>query len=199
MEDISTIKREFRTEMARRKRAIPISEATIYAEQLFSQFEKWELYQNAHTILLYYSLPDELPTHAFIQKSSPSKTILLPAIANNNLELRIYEDSNSLQIGAYHIAEPIGKPYTDYDTIDLCLIPGVAFDKKGIRLGRGKGYYDRFLPLLQAPKVGIGYDCQLIEDVLPEEPHDIRMDYLFTEARFLQIKPSIKKDMKINK
>ena len=179
--------------MARRKRAISISEATIYAEQLFSQLKKWELYQNARTILLYYSLPDELPTHTFLQESSSSKTILLPAIATNNLELRIYKGPDSLRVGTYHIAEPIGKPYTDYGTIDLCLIPGVAFDKKGIRLGRGKGYYDRFLPLLQAPKVGIGYDCQLIDDVLPEESHDIRMDYLFTEARFLQINSIVKK------
>ena len=67
------------------------------------------------------------------------------------------------------------------------VVPGVAFDRKGKRLGRGKGFYDRFLKSTNATKVGVGYEFQLIDEV-PSEPHDISMDIIVTQKTTIIIK-----------
>jgi 5-formyltetrahydrofolate cyclo-ligase len=82
--------------------------------------------------------------------------------------------------GIYGIAEPTGEIFTDYAAIDFIVVPGVAFDAKGNRLGRGKGYYDRLLPRIpSAYKAGICFPFQLVEEV-PAESFDIRMDIIIT-------------------
>lgn len=133
------------------------------------------MFQSAHTILLYHSLQDEVHTHDFIEKWSKSKRIVLPVVIEDELELRSYSSPNDLAIGAYGILEPTGTPFHDYDSIDLAIIPGVAFDTAGCRLGRGKGYYDRLLPKLTAHKIGVCFPFQFVDEV-PAEELDIRMD-----------------------
>lgn len=97
----------------------------------------------------------------------------------DDLELRFYTGSQDLVTGSYNIGEPVGERFTDYAAIDLAVIPGVAFDLAGNRLGRGKGYYDRLLPLLPAFKAGICFPYQLVEEV-PAESFDICMDTVIT-------------------
>ena len=101
----------------------------------------------AKTIMAYYSLPDEVNTHSLIDDLvSEGKTVLLPKVMGvDTMELRRYTGRDDWQEGVYHILEPVGKPFTDYAAIDLILVPGLAFDAAGHRLGRGSGYYDRFL------------------------------------------------------
>ena len=134
-------------------------------------------WQAARTVLLYHSLPDEVDTHDFIRRWSRSKRILLPVVRGTDLELRLYAGDSCLAQGAFHINEPTGEAFTDYTAIDLAVVPGVAFDRLGNRLGRGKGYYDRLLPRLPAtcPKIGLCFPCQLL-DRIPSEAHDVRMD-----------------------
>ena len=82
--------------------------------------------------------------------------------------------------GVYGIEEPTGEAFTDYAAIDFIVVPGVAFDAKGNRLGRGKGYYDRLLPRIPtAYKAGICFPFQLVEEV-PAESFDVRMDIIIT-------------------
>ncbi len=127
-------------------------------------------------MLLYHSLPDEVDTHALIRRWAGRKRILLPVVVGDDLELRLYAGDDRLAPGAFHIEEPRGEPFTDYAGIDLAVIPGVAFDRAGNRLGRGKGYYDRLLPrLADTYKIGLCYPFQLA-DSLPAEAHDVRMD-----------------------
>ena len=131
--------------------------------------------------MFYHSMKDEVQTHAFIEKWSRSKKIILPVVTGDELELRVYTGPQDLAIGSYGIAEPTGAPFTDYDTIDLAVIPGVAFDRYGHRLGRRQ----RILrpvdsPQIPAPKVGICFPFQLIEEV-PAEAFDIRMDTIIAQ------------------
>lgn len=143
---------------------------------MLSRLEAHPAFRQAHTILLYHSLPDEVNTHDFIRKWSAQKQILLPVVIGNDLELRRYTNPQDLKKGAYGIEEPVGEPFTDYASIDLAIIPGVAFDAQGNRLGRGKGYYDRLLPRLpHTYKIGICFPFQLLEEV-PTEALDVRMD-----------------------
>lgn len=143
---------------------------------ILAALEDHPAFRSAQTVLLYHSLPDEVDTHPFIRKWSGKKRILLPVVQGEELELRIYKGEETLVTGAYGIGEPTGETFTDYAAIDLVLVPGVAFDRKGNRLGRGKGYYDRLLPHLPAArKIGICFPFQIVEEV-PAESFDIRMD-----------------------
>lgn len=108
---------------------------------------------------------------------STGKTILLPRVTSEtDMELRLYTGPDDLSCGAFGIMEPCGALFTDYSRIDLAVIPGMAFDRHGHRLGRGRGYYDRFLPLLpRAYKIGVCFPFQLV-DAVPTDPTDVIMD-----------------------
>lgn len=128
------------------------------------------------TILLYHSLPDEIDTHTLIPTLlSIGKTVLLPTIVDDDLELHQYIDEIALsQSSTFGIQESTGPLFTDYSKIDLAIIPGMAFTPTGNRLGRGKGYYDRLLPHLQCPLIGLAFPFQIV-DYIPCEEHDISM------------------------
>ena len=148
--------------------------------KVLAALEAHPAFRAANTILLYHSLKDEVDTHAFIRKWSKEKRILLPVVVGDDLELRIYSGPEDMATGSYGIEEPTGEVFTDLAAIDFIAVPGVAFDSKGNRLGRGKGYYDRLLPRIpSAFKAGICFPFQLVEEV-PAESHDIRMDIIIT-------------------
>lgn len=151
-----------------------------HSAKILAALEAHPAFRAAKTVLLYYSLKDEVDTHAFVRKWSNQKQILLPVVVGDDLELRLYTGPEGMQISSYGIEEPVGEAFTDYDSIDLIVVPGVAFDQKGNRLGRGKGYYDRLLPQIpSAYKAGICFPFQLVEEV-PAEPHDVCMDIIIT-------------------
>ena len=134
----------------------------------------------AKTVLLYHSLSDEVNTHQFIEEWCLKKQLLLPVVVGEELELRLFQNMNELKIGSFGIAEPTGPLFTDYAKIDFVAVPGMAFDRNGHRLGRGKGYYDRLLPkLTNAYKAGICFPYQVVDQV-PVEPTDITMDGIIT-------------------
>lgn len=132
----------------------------------------------AQTILLYFSLPDEVDTHSLVEDlHQMGKTILLPrVVGDGEMEIRLYEGRASVAEGAFHILEPEGSLFSDYRAIELAVVPGMSFDAEGNRLGRGKGYYDRFLAQVPSMyKIGMCFDFQKVDHV-PCEPTDIRMD-----------------------
>lgn len=137
----------------------------------------------ARTVMLYHSLPDEVDTCRLLAElpltsaDFSGKTILLPRVTGEtDMELRVYTGPDDTTRGAFGIMEPSGALFTDYSQITLAVVPGMAFDSRGHRLGRGKGYYDRFLPLLpQAYKIGVCFPFQLV-DTVPTELTDVVMD-----------------------
>ena len=136
------------------------------------------LLAEAHTIMAYYSLSDEVCTHQLLDELvADGKTVLLPKVVDaENMELHCYTDRNDLEEGAFHIMEPVGALFTDLASIDVILVPGVAFDAQGHRLGRGKGYYDRFLCRVPGVRlVGLCFDFQKVEEV-PADAFDIPVD-----------------------
>lgn len=134
--------------------------------------------KSAGTLLVYHSLDDEVNTHHLLdQLVAQGKRVLLPAvISDTEMELRCYEGPADLEGGFFNIMEPVGRVFTDYDAIEVAVVPGMAFDSRGHRLGRGKGYYDRLLPRLKnAYKIGICFGFQFVPGV-PADEHDIMMD-----------------------
>jgi 5-formyltetrahydrofolate cyclo-ligase len=170
---MNELKSLLRKQMADEKRRHPAGERAVLSAALWEEIVGHPLFAGAHTLLLYYSLPDEVDTHAFVERchSQLGKRVLLPVVVGDDLELRVYEGRDSLREGAFHILEPTGPVFHAYQEIDLALVPGVSFDREGHRLGRGRGYYDRLLPRLACPTIGICFGFQMSPSI-PVEPHD---------------------------
>ncbi|MBR8707982.1 5-formyltetrahydrofolate cyclo-ligase [Bacteroides pyogenes] len=170
-------KKELRKQIALKKAGYSTAALNLLSAEILNRLEELSVFQEAHTVLLYHSLKDEVNTHAFIEKWADKKKILLPVVAGENLELHAYTGPKDLRTGSYGISEPTGELFTAYETIDVAIIPGVAFDVNNHRLGRGKGYYDRLLPHIPAFKIGLCFPFQIIEDI-PTEKTDISMDMI---------------------
>ena len=172
MNEKTLLRQQIRAE----KRLHPSSELQQWSRQAANRLEQHPKFISADTILLYASLPDEVDTRDLIDRWHKQKRILLPKVCGDELTLHIYTGPDCLQTGAFGINEPTGKTFNDYDKISLAVVPGMAFDSRGHRLGRGKGYYDRLLPLLKnAYKIGICFGFQFVPGV-PADEHDIMMD-----------------------
>ena len=145
---------------------------------LWASVERCEAFKAAGRVLLYHSLPDEVPTAEFIRKWHGVKQIVLPLVVGDSLVLKEY-DPAKMREGYRGIMEPCPDA-RDIDPleIDFAIIPGVAFDAEGHRLGRGKGFYDRLLPRLRCPKAGVAFNCQMFSDI-PVESHDRSVDMVF--------------------
>ncbi len=174
-------KQELRKIIAQNKKSCSKEQLQEWSFSLLKKLEDHPAFCHAHTLLLYYSLPDEVQTHEFIEKWKEEKDIILPVVVGDGLlELRRYKGKQDLAVGAYGILEPAGEAFVNFDTIDLAIIPGMAFDAEGNRLGRGKGFYDRLLPKLKATKIGICFGFQVAAH-LPIDPYDFPMDEVYTE------------------
>ena len=144
------------------------------SEKIMERLEHHPYFTKAHTVMLYNALPDEVQTQAFLEKWRFEKTLILPTVVGDDIVPVEYAADTRCAKGEFNIMEPQNAPYTG--SFDLIVVPGVAFDGRGNRLGRGRGYYDRFLSKHpNVPRIGICFNFQKVDDV-PAEPFDIRMD-----------------------
>lgn len=157
------------------------------AAAVFRQLEQTAAFVMADHILMYHSLPDEVYTHEFLRKWGDRKKFFLPRVNGVNLEILPY-DEQRLELGSFHIEEPTGENTVEPESIELIVVPAVAFDRKGGRLGRGKGFYDRLLAGTKATTIGVGYDFQLIDEV-PVEEHDMAMNMVVTQTSVILCTP----------
>ncbi len=172
-------KAELRNAMRKAKAAHTVDELRAMSHNVCRAITSTPQWQAAHTVLLYHPLPDEADISPLLpQATAEGKTALLPAVEGEELVLRRYRGEASLLTGAYGIKEPTGEEYATLDNIDLALVPGMAFDNHGRRLGRGKGYYDRLLPRLRgAHRMGVCFPFQTVDSV-PIAAHDQGVDSL---------------------
>lgn len=171
-------KKELRKYIREQKRLFTDKELEELSLPVIARLLSHPAIMSAKTILMYYSLPDEVNTHDTIKQLTESgKRVLLPRVTDSeNMEIRVYESPEDMQEGSYNIMEPTGKIFTDYDEIDVAVIPGMGFDKACNRLGRGKGYYDRFLSKVpDLYKIGVCFDFQKLPTI-PASEHDIKVD-----------------------
>lgn len=190
--DINKQKREMRREIRRRKEVFfantSAEERLRLADSILNSVAMTKAFRNAKTVLVYYSLDDELDTHAFLARMMESKNgnerpkqILLPKVVGDELSLHPFNEEGDLQRGSYGIMEPQTEEIADYSMVDFVIVPGMAFDSEGHRLGRGKGYYDRlFANALSKDvvKIGVCYPFQMVESV-PSMDFDVKMDAVF--------------------
>ena len=174
-------KDDIRRRVKARKALLNDTERSSAAQSVFDLLEQTAAFLMADRILMYHSLPDELSTREFIAKWASRKHFYLPRVNGVNLDILPY-DEQRLALGSFHIEEPTGNDTADIDDMEMIVVPAVAYDRRGNRVGRGKGYYDRLLATARALKVGVGYDFQMVDEI-PAEPHDVRVDIVITESR----------------
>lgn len=146
------------------------------------QVEQLPQFRDAQTILLYWSMEDEVQTHDFVNRWYQQKTLLLPCVDGDDLRLRQYTGPECLKEGEqFGIGEPTGPEYTDLNSVQMIIVPGVAFDRHNNRMGRGRGFYDRLLKSTpNAYKVGVAFNFQMVE-LVPTEEFDVPMNAVITE------------------
>lgn len=134
----------------------------------------------AKTVALYWPLPGEVPVDALF-RAAGSRTLLLPRCEGRKLVFHRWRPGDTLVPGPFRIAEPPpSAPVVDVAEVDLFVVPGLAFDRSGGRLGQGMAYYDRALGRRRGLAVGYAWAMQVVDRV-PLEPHDVPLDGLVTE------------------
>ncbi|MCI9054313.1 MAG: 5-formyltetrahydrofolate cyclo-ligase [Muribaculaceae bacterium] len=178
-------KDSIRLRVKARKSLLDENERASAARRVFDLVENTAAFMLAEHILMYHSLPDELSTREFIDRWSARKRFYLPRVNGVNLDILPY-DRSRLHLGAFNIEEPTGEETADINDIELIIVPGVAYDRRGNRIGRGKGYYDRLLRDTRAVTIGVAYSCQLCDDIEPDE-FDVPVNYVITEDGIIKI------------
>lgn len=182
-------KKEIREQAHANRKAQPDKEAV--SREIVQKFLDLPEYAAAETVMFYVDVRTEVKTREFLATAlTHGKKIVVPwCRADGHLELFWLQSMDELTVGMYKILEPRPelrelpeKKVSPLD-LDLVMVPGVAFDRNGARMGHGFGYYDKLLEhtLPGTPLVALAYECQLFEEI-PTAPHDIFMDKIVTEA-----------------
>lgn len=175
-------KKELRKIVRAAKNEVPLEEKIRRSQHIMQQVEQLATFRNADTVLLYWSMDDEVYTHDFVMRWYKEKTILLPCVDGDDLLLRRYTGPDSMQPGPqFCIPEPVGPVFEALEQVKMIVVPGVAFDRNKNRMGRGRGFYDRLLKSTpNAVKVGVAFSFQIF-DKIPTEPFDVPMDEVVSE------------------
>lgn len=159
------------------------------SQSICEKFAALDAFASAKTVMAYIDVRTEVRTRQYLPSLLASgKRIVVPYCVDRELELFLLENMDELEIGMYKILEPktelreLPAKRVDVKELDLIMVPGVAFDRRGARMGHGFGYYDKLLEHARpdTPLVALAFECQLFPEI-PTQDHDIFMDQILTE------------------
>ncbi|SFU43861.1 5-formyltetrahydrofolate cyclo-ligase [Clostridium sp. DSM 8431] len=187
-------KKTLRKEILKKRGNISKEERTVFDNIIKEKLEGMDFFNKANNIFIYVGFGSEINTIDYINEFlKMGKRIFVPRTNEENKTMDAVEIKSLdslVKSGKYQILEPSKEiKAAEKSDLDLVILPGVAFDDKGGRVGYGAGYYDKYLKGLSEdiPKAALCYDFQLIDKV-PMEEHDVRADYIITEKRFIVLK-----------
>jgi 5-formyltetrahydrofolate cyclo-ligase len=181
-------KRSIREQLLAQRRRCTAETILDHSFQIQRRFLLTDDFRRAGCIALYSPVLNEVHTDEVARECLHSgKRLVYPRVCGERLELVEVDDLALLTPGSFGIQEPSGDRTVEITEVDLLVIPAIAFDQSGHRLGYGKGFYDRELQFCKktTERVGFGYDFQLL-DRLPAESHDRPLSMLITETRLLR-------------
>ncbi len=192
MEEIKEKKYEIRHQVAQQMDALTDDELSEKNQQIQDRLFNFANFLEAKIVLLYLNGKLEVTSRQLIKKSyALNKIVVLPMVSDNPSKITLFKVDN---LDADLTVNAAGNPTPDpsrcqrvpIDRIDIALIPGVAFDEKGGRVGMGDGFYDRLIPKLPVTtrKVALAFDDQVLLQV-PMESHDRHVDIIITEKRII--------------
>jgi len=197
MLDLSEKKKELRQEMRAKTGKLTPEELAWARDRIFFRLSRLTETEKLDNLLLYQAVRQELDCSRFADFwASQNRRLFLPRVADNRSDLDIYlvRDRSELKEGFRGILEPDPEkcPRGVYTDIHAVVVPGLAFDRAGNRLGQGGGHYDRLMTKL-APaclKIGVCHDRQLLDPgVIPLEAHDFRMHLICTPSEMIDVSP----------
>jgi 5,10-methenyltetrahydrofolate synthetase len=176
-------KEKLRLEMKKKRQSLGIGEKS---QEITRRLVALPEFRSAKRVMFYWALPYEVQTKDLIAEASAlGKKVLLPVMRNGEMSVRYFTGFDKLKPGAKGILEPTSNDAVK-ERIDLIIVPGLAFDNKGTRVGSGYGCYDSFLKLTVGKKLGLCFEAQLV-DRLPCEGKDIPMNIIVTDERVLRV------------
>lgn len=173
-------KSELRKVLKERRRAIEKSERLKKSTMICKSVTESHIFKESDVVMIYLSFSDEVDTEEIITTAfREGKKVIVPVVDGDVMFASVLNSREQLKKGAFGISEPVIKEEWT-GKVDLCIIPGLGFDRKGGRIGFGRGYYDKFLSKTPCKRIGLAFSEQIAEDVFGEE-HDISMDIIVTE------------------
>lgn len=191
--DVGQAKRELRAAVRQVLRRLTSEQRAQASVQACRRLRQQPIWSTAAAILFYAPRADELDIGPLIESArQEGKIVALPQfdpVTRTYRACQIETPLAGVPVGYFGIREP-GEhcPSVALNQLDLLLVPGVAFDLGGGRLGRGRGYYDRLLTNLRGIKCGLGFDDQVVGKI-PVEPHDILLDCILTPTCWAEVRP----------
>ena len=184
------MKDALRKEMIAKREAHHSTGGHVNCIEIMDKFLRLPTFDSARCILLYASKRGEVHTDGIILSAlSLGKKVALPVTIKEGHVLELYEIKGieELSEGAFGILEPARNPErrVQPEEVELVVVPGVSFDRRGHRLGYGMGYYDSLLKKVKGCKIGLAYDMQIVEHV-PDEPHDVAVDMVVTQSELIR-------------
>ena len=170
------------------RRSISETEVREKSRLAAQVFLNSDLYKNSKIIMLYMPLKNETDTGEIIKQAfADGKRLAFPVTERENGEITPYfaESDTAFKKGNFSVFEPCNTQEADPEKIDVVIVPGIAFDKSGNRIGFGKGCYDKFLKGTKAVRIGYCYEAQLCEEILTDSL-DERMDWIITEKGLIE-------------
>lgn len=186
---LNTAKTSLRQQVRARMRTLSAEQRRAGSQQLCERLLTLPVWKRAKIVLLFAPLPDEPDLWPVLAAAwREGKEVSLPKLdpAGFSYHASPVKSRDDLAPGKYGILEPRHTAAAmALNRLDLVLVPGVAFDGRGGRLGRGKGYYDRLLAPVNGSKCGVAFDEQLV-DAVPVGPMDVRLDCILTPTRWIE-------------
>jgi len=187
---LTNAKTILREQTRARLKNLPAAERATASAQLCARLREQEVWRAAKSVLLFAPLSDEPDVWPLLEEAlAAGKIVALPSFvpgANIYTARRIIDPARDLVIGKFGIREVADvSPEIELNHLDLVLVPGVAFDSHGRRLGRGKGFYDRLLAGVRGTKCGVAFDEQVV-DAVPVGPLDISLNCILTPTRWIE-------------
>lgn len=171
-------KKMLRREVRARLESLDVADKSVRSAAICVEVKKHLTVSNARVVALFSPLGYEIDVWPLVESLSGAVSVVLPRVEGDVMNFYCY-NKNSMAIGSFGINEPQnGFAVAPYE-IDAVIVPGLAFTKSGARMGRGKGYYDKYMSQsdFSALKIGVCYSEQLVPEI-PLESHDVMMDVL---------------------
>ncbi|MBP2631523.1 MAG: yqgN [Firmicutes bacterium] len=193
MDELQNEKKKLRRDILKIRRSLTYDRVEIESNAIISHLKCSELFENSRSIMCYLAMKDEVQTYEIVDYAlRQGKSVCVPYIRDRVgiMDAVIIHDLNELVRGDLDIltVSKLNVNVVNIKEIDLIIMPGVAFDRYGHRLGMGAGFYDRFLEKADYAKlVGLAFSCQVLEDV-PSMPHDYLVHYIVTKDGIINCK-----------
>jgi len=179
---LRTEKQAVRALVEQKRRIYPAEQVQADSEAIIAQIEHMQWFREAQTVMIYYPIHNEVDLRPLLKRYEGQKTFLLPVTHRKYIEPRKYDGADMMRRGKYKVPEPQTSEWKG--KIDLILVPGVVFDPLCNRIGRGGGFYDRFLKKHRyVHQVGVAYDFQVKKHEIPHGPFDHPLDRVVTPTQ----------------